>query len=327
MEFEEGKTEGVRFLIRNQLPSGEFPTVISKNRLFTSTQPMPNVFTTAVILHALRSVKDEPEVMDAAQRAIQWLKGQLDPAGFWVFFGRSMRNWLPEEQLPPDTDTNTCIASAFMDWNVDFPHQEFVRKLIKHQGTNSPLGTWIYGTDLDWHPSVELFVNRYDVDPVVNANAAYLFYQHGMILPEIERYLEHQVISGQFHRPSSFYFSTSIFIYSLSKLFSFRPQFMDGEIGKACRKALMFYITETDHSKITPLEKAAAISAVLRAPIHSSDIQVDDALSWLQGLQAKDGGWNPHPLHSTYGAHYGSRELTTALVVEAMALRDFSVLS
>lgn len=280
------------------------------------------MFTTAVILHALRSVKDDPGVQGAAHKAIQWLKNQRDQSGLWIFFGKAVRDFPPEEQIPPDIDCNAYIASAFRDWNADFPYGMFIRELAKYQNQDGLFGTWMYGGDFDWHPSVAAFVERYEVDPVANANTAYLFYQHGMVLPGVEPYLENQIVSGQFHRPSHYYFSPAILIYVLSKLVSFHPRLMEEGRGKTCREALLAVITETDSSKVTPLEKAMAVSAALKGSIPIPRAQLDCVLAGLQELQSEDGGWDPCPFYGTYFAHYGSRGLTTAFIVEAMALRE-----
>ncbi|MBI4371104.1 MAG: terpene cyclase/mutase family protein [Elusimicrobia bacterium] len=313
---------GVRFLLRRQLPSGEFPTLSSNERSFINAQAQSNVFTTAVILHALRPVKEDPAVRAAARRAIEWLKAQRDSSGFWTFWGRAMRNRPPEDAVPPDVDCSACIVGVFKDWDVDFPYAACLRALAGCRNEKGLFGTWIHGTGLDWHPDVAPFIDRQDVDPVVNANAACLFQRHGRVLPEVTRYLEDQILRRRFHQPSNYYVSPAVFLYALGKLASDHPPWTEGELGKACREVLTSLLTATDPAKVTPLEKAMALSAAFKGSLPLPKGAADRALAGLRELQAADGGWEAHPFHSFYFLHYGSRELTTALAVEALALKE-----
>ncbi len=322
MSLKAGTARGLRFLLRRQLPSGEFPTIRSNERSFIHAQAQSNVFTTAVILHALRSVKEDAEVQAAARKGIEWLQAQRDSSGFWVFWGRSMGSRPPEDRIPADVDCSAHVVSVFRDWSVDFPYGAYARALAKYRNADGLFRTWMVGTGLDWHPAIKPFIDRRDVDPVVNANAAYLFQQQGMALPEIKKYLESQVVRRQFHRPSHYYFSAAIFVYALGKLASDCPRLTEGEMGKACQEVLLSLIAEEDIAKVTPLEKAVALSAAAKASISLPKASVDRVLAELRKLQEEDGGWQPYPFHSFYFLHYGSRELTTALVVEAMALRE-----
>ena len=136
----EGRAHAIHFLLRVQLPSGEFPTAVSEDGSFVDARADSNVFTTAIVLHALRAARGDPGVRGAARKAIRWLRTQRDPSGLWTFWGLPMRDFLPQRRIPPDVDCNACVVGAFKDWGADFPYEAFLRGLAKRRnpdGENS----------------------------------------------------------------------------------------------------------------------------------------------------------------------------------------------
>lgn len=310
--------KGIRFLLEQQLPSGEFPTYVDEDPSFSNPQPTTNVFNTAVILHALLPFKNIPRIKEATQRAIKWLIDQQDDPVYWNFFGKSIRDLPPTEQVPPDVDSNSYILSALKDWDVQLSHSK-LNDLMKNRNEQGLFITWIPGTNIWWDPAVEPYTSTEEIDPVVNANAAYLCYQQGIEIPKIEKYLTKKIVTGEFDRPSNYYLSAASFLYAISKSIPFNPQFTQGEVGEACRKKVISLIEES--STTTPLETALTVSAALNGFLQYPNSHIDAAIAQLETIQEKDGSWDAYPFYRGYLSYYGSRELTTALIVEAIALQ------
>ena len=312
--------KGIRYLLQHQIPSGEFPTSLDIDPSFSNPQPITNVFNTAVILHALLPFKDNAKVHELSQKAIKWLIGQQNISGYWNFFGESVQDLPLTEQIPPDIDTNSYILSVLKDWGVQLSNNTFFNNLMKNRNKQGLFITWIPGTSISWDPEVEPYVNNEEIDPVVNANAAYLCCQEMVKIPEVMKYLEEKIVTGEFDRPSNYYLSPTTFLYAVSKLIRFNPQFAQGEVGEACRKKAMSLIDGSGTT--TPLEIALAVSAALNGFMQYPDPNIDAAVAQLETQQGEEGSWNAYPFYKGYLNYYGSRELTTALVIEAMALEQ-----
>lgn len=228
----------VGFLLPNQLDSGEFATLRSKDPVFIDAAPITNVFVTAFIAQALVRIKNLPGVNRAANRAIDWLTKQRDRTGYWAFFGATARTLPPEDRFPPDLDDTACILAVFIEWQRHFGFSEMALRLLRYRTPAGTFRTWIDDTDL-WNDLLE----SNDVDPVVNANVFHFFRLRGYELPEVSSYLEQQIRMNQFHQPSFYYRSPAIFLHALSKSLPFNVEFRTGSVGRACRKALDAVIT------------------------------------------------------------------------------------
>lgn len=126
----------------------------------------PSVFPTALMAHALSYA---PEATAVRDRALAFLKTQMDERGLW-------RHWTREhpfhDQLPPDLD-DTSMASAALGANAPANRQ----LLLANRNRRGLFFTWVTPARL-WlrHPlTLFLFFRKTsakpsDVDAVVNAN-------------------------------------------------------------------------------------------------------------------------------------------------------------
>ena len=310
--------KGLRYLLHQQLQSGEFPTYTDNDPEFSNVKSNTNVFNTAVILHALLPFKNIPRVQGAVRKSLEWLMSQQDNSGYWNFFGKSVHDLTPAEQVPPDVDGTSYILSVLKDWNVTISNSP-LEKLLKNRNDQGLFITWIPNAEVWWDADVEAFVDREEVDPVVNANALHMCYQYGIEIPEIDRYLEGQIVSKKFHKPSNYYLSDSTFLYAVSRLIKFNPKFVQEETGRICRERIFSILEES--SSVTPLELAMTLSAGLNGFMPYSDSRINNAIAHLESIQDKDGGWGTYPFYKGYLSYYGSRGLTTALVIATMSLQ------
>jgi hypothetical protein len=308
---------GLRFLTARQRESGDFETLWSRSGVLQDDdQRVRNVFVTSCVVQSLVCVRNDARVVAAVARALDWLESERDDTGFWTFNGRRDREPGFEGRVPPDIDDTATVVAALARWDRLTEELRFTAsRLLEHRTQGGLFVTWIHDEAL-WRS----FTRPDEVDPVVNANAYYLYRLLGWELREVRAYLESEIEGEQYGRTSRYYYTPVAFLYAFAKAWR-----LDGApIGDGVRRRAAARVAAILMSGIgggaSVLELALGLSAASMGRMSCGSEAITSALLELLGAQGDDGGWPACVYGGDRRTHYGSREHTTASVVEALTL-------
>ena len=318
------------FLGQSQLPSGEFPVLISTDpTMAQGCVPDPSVFPTALIAHSLSFAG---AAVALRERALTFLLGQMDGHGLW-------RHWTTEHphcrELPPDLDDTCCASAALFRGGHVVDNREL---LLANRDSRGLFLTWV-APRLAWTqathmkvtlaqlrhaPTLYLFFKRtsaalYDVDAVVNANS--LFYLGDF--PGRQRIIEYllDILRTRSETTCDKWYDNPFVIWYF---FSRALQALSPLAGSVIQQRL------TAAKPTNALEAALAICSVS----YWNELASDSAIIALLADQLDSGAWPraafyhggrrrrrdgsfdlPHPDTPRWGAE----ELTTAFCIEALS--------
>jgi len=308
-QIENALKNGLSFLYERQLPSGEFSSSKATEINMENASYVKSMFFTTFVLHSLRQIKDihidDLKVNEIARKATNYLLNEKEGEGFWRFFGK-------ETYLPLDLDSTCCALSALFVHNIELDYLTIAKDLLNYRNKENIFYTWI----LDCCLSNLDRVQKNDFDWVVNANVLFFFSLIKMPIPETEDFIRKIVIGKTFDSGSIYYYSPYSFIYCLSRAhedggaFNLRP--ISTDITK--------YLVDKENFKGrwgNTLENAMATISLINYRYKGNIL--DGAINNLLQVQRTDGGWpNCAFFTSMSGLFYGSRELTTAISIEAL---------
>lgn len=228
--------------------------------------------------------------------------GQQGQNGTWEFYFRE-----PDSRIRhyfPDLDDTTLIA-----WYLKKTGKPFNADLVKTSiSANKKDGK--YFTYLrDYQAPMP---QTWNVDPVVNAQVMML---NGVPESDVCSFIHDEVAYQK--TPSIYYRDRVILLYMLSRPYANGISCIKKSIELLYREALARQ--DANGSLGSPLRTAAFVTASINS--HSGEsVAVKKAVSWLLENQLKDGSWPAgyffHGGDPNY--FYGSKALTTAVVVEAL---------
>jgi hypothetical protein len=293
----------VDFLGEAQLAHGEFSTQVSKDPGMGESEYASSAFGTALILHCLRSVEG-PEVQALTSKALQFLETEVEHGGLWRFW--SSRSPM-HRMVPCDLDSTCCASFALRLYGRAMPENRGI--VLGNRAADGRFYTWLRpdladaATFLLW----SLWSGQSDdIDPVVNANAV-LYLGESAETAAALQYLSDVVETSRYYEdPLAVY-------YMLARAAAFSaPSLL------SCGGALVSRVLSRSREALSPLQDALSLATLLRC-----EVDVSPALACfvdrLIRTQATDGSWPAAALFRDPARFYGSRELTTALCLEALA--------
>lgn len=300
---------GVGFLANRQLPSGEFATMRWEKPKVEIASYVKSVFITSFVLHSLRYVENLTQVKEISQHAIKFLLDERERDGLWRFFGK-------DSFIHFDVDCTCCILASLKEWEIEMDSHSIASLLLKYRDGQYLFYTWI----LDVDPPFKKEDN--DIDWVVNANALFFYSLLGQPLPEVEQYLIRIVEIGAFRQRSHYYDSPFAFIYCLTRAYA---DSSDPRLSRAVAKLqdYMHHLNEKNKPLRDSLENALATVGLLNCG--SENTELTQLIEHLLSMQEDDGGWplgiffTEGPYTESHNIAYGSRELTTAIALEAIS--------
>ena len=297
--------KGYLFLLSKQLNSGEFPTTRTKKISMENASYIKSIFLTTFVLHSLSQLKNVFPIDDTVQNATKFLLSEKEGEGFWRFFGKGTH-------LPLDLDDTCCALSALFENGVELEYRAIANKLLNYRDNKRIFYTWIPDRYL---PKTSSYFEN-DIDWVVNANILFFFSLIKIPIPEVTNYLCNIVEKEDFEDGSIYYYSPFSFIYCLSRAYA-----DGGSIGlKPILKKIKNYLLNKQNvvgEWGNTLENAMATVSLINFGYEGSE--VDGAINNLLKAQKADGGWpNSAFFAGVPELFYGSRELTTAIAIEAL---------
>jgi hypothetical protein len=284
---------GLDFLADSQLPNGAFTTLCSYRRDLANAYVGRSPFLTTFILHSIRVAQGLAADNQIGSLGIEYLLSECESPGIWRFSGRG-------SQLSADLDDTCCALAVLKEYETaGLDYSLLCEYLLQFRDASGLFYTW-----MDYPSAYN------DVDPVVNANVL-LFYS--LMKKPLRTVADHLI--GVLHAAAStgtieslYYLSPLSLLYSLCRVSMISPE----DLRPPARQLL------ENVDKHDPLASAMMLNALLDLNISDHTESLRDAI--IQ-MQSPDGSWEPAAFFKQPNpeVYYGSRELTTALCLEALA--------
>lgn len=323
-------TRARTFLLAAQRPTGELPvemTLLDESGRVVETRTDSSPFITGFA--ALGLVPDGSRAAHLLRaRAEEFVESQREWPGVWRFRGRG-------SPLPADLDSTSVCHALLASRDREHRTEWLFRRNVDGAGR---FRTWLTPGNvrtlhpLYWllmlrelRPSRTFFVwrrtsaHRRDRDVVVNANVVGLLGD----VPATDgaiRWILETVRDGEEEQRDKWYLTREVLYLAMGRAHA-RGVHRFGEVADLVAARVAERMSPRGEIAGDALRTALAASALLY--LGRRDAMVDRAIAWLVSAQDQEGGWPSAPLH--YGgparlSSWGSRAVTTALVVEALAL-------
>jgi len=296
----------VGFLAQEQLPDGEFPSLVSAEpELRRRCAPDTNYFATSQVLWSLGFVPGR-RASSLARRAARFLAAGVECDGSWRFFTPKV-----VRRIDPDVDVTACAGAALRgrEERLGYDPRRTRSILLSACDEVGRFRTWIRKDP------------RNDLDSVANANALW-FLRNDPAAKGCAHWLQNLVESNvslgtfpYYESPLALYHAIARAIFAgASQLAPLRQRVVDNILSMA----------RVDGSFGNVLETAFAVCALHNLGA-SGEVAVRHAVSLLSRRQRRDGSWpalaawNGPELPAPRSLWWGGECWTTALAVEALA--------
>ena len=291
----------IDFLLKSQLPYGEFPsycTNVMEGGRWTFDS---SVFITALIVYSLRFIKDKRAFL-MREKAEEFLLSEKLPGGLWQYW--SSKN---TKKIDPDLD-DTCCAGEIVKEKDPFVYVNNLFTILDCRNRDGIFYTWIAKKD-----------EENDIDSVVNANV--LFYlQNFYGIEKVADYLYDIILHNREEESYYYYLSPGALYYMISRAYENGAEALTicGEIIK--KKILEKRLDLSGNEQELSLD----ICSILNFKFEAFYL-LDPAVDRILKCQRKDGSWNRYafaagpPPPGPVSVWFGSEMLTTAFCLEALA--------
>lgn len=295
--------KAIDFLYQNQLPWGEFKTLACWNRWMIGSYFDSSPFITSFVLYSLKDLEDE-KVKIMIKKAIDFLLSEQEKDGIWRFWTK--RN---KKRIPPDLDDISTISFVLKLNKISF--DDNYQLILNNRNQDNLFLTFIIKEGEKYH--FKRLIDKFKdyVDAVVNANV--LLYL-GQDDPWVCSFINQAI---KLNQVCSIYYPNKLALfYMVSRAFKNNVTSL-GENRDLIIKSTLSY-QKKDGSFGSDLNTALALNTLFN--FDYSGKEIDSAIQHLLKRQLANGSWKksflflgPFPWR-----YYGSEELTTALVIEAM---------
>lgn len=324
---------GIEFLRKNQLPSGEFKTMVARDAALTvEARHDASPFATAHIVSSLADCNLE-ESAPLIKSAAIFLSSQCLAGGVWKFWTKNHPGF---RSIPADMDDTCVVSMALRDAKADIPQN--IGILIGNTDEHGRFLTWIQPRRLhlkkasSWWPLLtaapSVFgrrnffrvgeARRNDVDAVVNANVICRLAKHQSATSKAVEWLYAVVQAGEEELADRYYQSRFALYYAICR--GLRENI-------AALSQFQTFIQKRLDEQINPdgsigqTAQDTALAIVSLAAVGEGQEILERAACFLLLQQQQDGSW---PTHSYYyggfqrARAWGSCELTTGFCIEAL---------
>jgi hypothetical protein len=297
---------GLDFAAASQTGTGGFITDCWRSDGAGQKTQVDAIFTAAQVLYSLSFVPNSASARGTLERAAGYLLAQQRSGGVWAYYGHGT-----DIDLSPDVDDTSVSWAALQRAGAPIPPAalDAVRASRNERGL---FNTWI-GDPAKWFN-----IDSREIDTVVNLNALLLF---GLAHEKIDSVckFELQVVEVDgFKRGTVYYSSPLMYAHAFSRAYrEGNVTCLEAAVPKV-RDAVVA-LQNKDGSWGNDLE--TAFGAVTLLNLNCKGEALDRAIKAILARQSTDGGWELAPAYRGAVAplNYGSRAVTTAVSIEALA--------
>jgi hypothetical protein len=292
--------DGLRFLSRAQLPSGEMPVCAFNEPTLAGTGTLDScIFATTFYLHAVAQLRRAQIAVPHAPfaRAQRFVLREMIGPGLFAYYPRAH-----PIQLPPDTDDTCCASAVLRDAHPFLMWGENVSSLLRSRDSTGTFLTWI-----------EPFAGPNQVDVGINANV--LFY----LGDRPETHLASAYLCRVFGKDdpvehTSYYPDLLVLAYLAWRAYSAGARSLLDAVTASIHR--MRPVQWTDASFGDDVRTACAIAVLSEQPIEPDSVRA--AVEFLLARQQDNGSWHRGTMYRSAVAYFGSEALTTALCLDAL---------
>ncbi|WP_102960098.1 UbiA family prenyltransferase [Mangrovicella endophytica] len=333
--------DALRFLRRSQLGSGEFNTLIATKQDMSDGITDSSPFTTTFVLYALQYLPDI-EVRDLKEQALTFLRHEKSFGDVWRYYSTSNYKHV---RVPPDLDDTACASFALRQGGFTVSNEWAFRSLRDEQGR---FLTWLVPQKASRTgcravllrslneiqarffrqlaaqpasaPDSRLLVTEYDpvpvddVDPAVNANVI-LFLGESDFTRQAIDYLISCIKAGSDTGFSLYYRDDVTLLYLTARAHLHSAPSLREVKGEMLSRIEAHAQSQTLYGSA----RSAAMAASILLTLEYEGPLLDDFINAVLALQQDDGAWKEDLFYSGPNEFWGSRELTTAFCLEALA--------
>ncbi len=286
---------GLTFLAAGRDATGGYPVLFGRDRDLGDGVPLPSVFATALIARSLARLPAGDQVKDLTAGLHDALRREREPDGRWRYFGRG-------SLIPADVDDTSYALLVLPPEPGD---EAVVAAVLANRSPEGRIHTWFLEPGAG-PPTVNGF------DRVVNANVATMLRARDRPDHGLEEWLRGDLGKGRYREGSQYYPSPWVFLHAMAGL---GPTAAPPDLVERECLSLLAATPPGD-----PVDTALALGTLVRIG-RASGAEALRLREALLASQAGDGGWPAGGLFA--GCQdgrlwYGSRELTTALALEAV---------
>lgn len=323
-KIDTGIEKAVSFLKERQLPSGGFPSYISKNPDLADGAYLPLIFDTTFVLHALNFVDSDSEVDEIKNKTAGFLLANKEDPGVWRYYGKDPNlssDWsaslLVDPYIPPDLDDTAVAFASLREYGIPV-EDSGLEYALNFRSPDGLFYTWINEEKwLNQSDPIYWYYKRNNVDPIVNANMLYALSLSGKQAPEVSDYLNGYIKNNSFAEFTVYYYDP------YTQLYMFTRAYADGHVEdlEPSMPVIRDYLLNTqkpDGSWGNELNTSLAAVSLLNTGYKGKAL--DKAVAYILNTQGNDGGW-PKIGFGTgdiYPVYVGSEEFTTAFSLEAL---------
>jgi hypothetical protein len=298
--LEPAREAALTWIQTRQTPAGGYNVLSSVDPKFGDAMELRCVFDTALVARLLEPWARREDVASTLQRCRDFLKAEREPSGLWRYFGRG-------SVIAADVDDTACCLLVLPP---DGSESAILDRILRNSDTEGSILTWFL--DRGDEPPY-----RNGVDAAVNANVYMLLRQRGIEPPAILGQLLECLFRRHFLQGTAYYPSPFYFLYALSRV----SDHLNSEVVARIEKEALELLTSP---RVTGVMETAQACSTL-ASCGTSPAVREPLLKRILATQLADGGWAPEPL--TLGMnrvryYYGSRAVTTAFCLEALATAE-----
>lgn len=292
-ELNKSIDKAIDILLVNQMESGEFPTDACSDQKMMNCSYDPSPFLTSLVLYSLKDIDDQRAII-MTRKGIKFFLAEQESGGIWRYW--SSKN---SKEIDPDLDDIAMISYILKVNNISFGDNSDIVENNKNK--TGLFNTWIRPPERD---------NVNDVDCVVNANV--LLYM-GSNNSDVCAYLNSAIRYN--HQSNYVYYLDNISLsYAIARAYKNNVLCLN-ESQQIIIKNLKL-TSKANGSFGNSLQTALALDALMDFGYRG--LEVERGIAYLIKTQSKDGSWNTIPFYLGPAPYYGSKELTTALALEAL---------
>ena len=297
---------GLDFIAASQTGPGGFITDCWRSDGVGQRTEVDAIFTAAQVLYSLSFVRDSASARGTQQRAAGYLLAAQRSGGVWSYYGHGTNI-----EISPDVDDTSVSWAALQRAGATIPPAA-LNEVRSSRNERGLFNTWI-GDPAKWTN-----IDSRDIDTVVNLNALLLFGLAHEKIDNVCKFELEQVESDAFRRGTVYYSTPLMFAHAFSRAYR------EGEVTcletavPKMRDAVLA-MQNKDGSWGNDLE--TAFGAVTLLNLSYKGEALERAIKRILDRQSTDGGWELAPAYRGAVAplNYGSRAVTTAVCIEALA--------